>query len=121
MGDRSAIIITNSDDNNSNITLYSHWGGKFNLVAVKNVLSREDVAIGDYSRLSAQLFHELSQLCGFDGGYGLRILTGEVDIWTDNPNVIVNSDTGEYCIEGEETQYEYALPSVKRLHESETI
>lgn len=116
MGDRSAIVITNSEDNLSNITLYAQWGGKQNLVAVRNVLSREDVAIGDYSRLSAQLFHEFSQLTGFAGGYGLRIFTGDVDLWEDNPSVIVNSDTGEYCVQGEETQYEYALPSVQERY-----
>lgn len=116
MGDRSAIVITNSEDNLSNITLYAQWGGKQNLVAVRNVLSREDVAIGDYSRLSAQLFYEFSQLTGFAGGYGLRIFTGDVDLWEDNPSVIVNSDTGEYCVQGEETQYEYALPSVQERY-----
>lgn len=113
MGDRSAIVITNSDDNSTNITLFAHWGGKMNLTAVRNVLSREDVALGDYSRLSAQLFHEFANLVGYDGGYGIRILVGDVYDWEDNPNVIVNSDTGEYAIEGEETQYEYALPSVQ--------
>lgn len=113
MGDRSAIIITNSEDNDSNITLYAQWGGKQNLTAVRNVLSREDVALGDYSRLSAQLFHEFSNLTGYDGGYGLRIFVGDVDLWEDNASVIVNSNTGEYCLEGEETQYEYALPTTK--------
>jgi hypothetical protein len=72
------------------------------------------------------LFHEFSNLIGYDGGYGLRIMLGDIDRWEDNVAVIVNADTGEYCLDGEETQYEYALPSVqerygKFLIESETI
>lgn len=126
MGDRSAITITNSDTNSNDITIYAHWGRQHNLEAVRNVLSREDVALGDYSRLTAQLFYEFSKFVDYDGGYGLRVLLSpDTDVWADNPTVIVNSDTGEYCLEGEETQYEYALPSVQEkygqfLIESET-
>lgn len=127
MGDCSAIVLTNSDDNLSNITIYGHWAGTTNLHAVRNVLSQPDAGIGDYSRLSAQMFYEFAiVLNGYTGGLGFRILTGTDEVWADNPNVIVNVDTGEYCVEGEETRYEYALPSVQAkygqfLIESESI
>jgi hypothetical protein len=103
MGDRSAILITNNHNEDA-IVLYGHWSGTDNLTAVKNVLGRTG-RIGDSAYLSAELFHEFANtLGGYDGSLSFGIMatsSGYNNDFNDNPLVIVNADTGEYCIEGE--------------------
>lgn len=101
MGDRSAIRITSDTAYNgdTDTTIYGHWAGTTNLIAVQNVLSEEHPPIGDQSRLTAQLFHEFATVLGnYDGGSGYRIISGNSEVWTDNPTVIINADTGEYTM-----------------------
>lgn len=108
MGDRSVITITSRE---ATVSLYGHHAGTTNLEAVRNVLSRTD-RIGDPAYLTAQLFHEFAVVLGGyqgDRGYGISEGSFEPD-WLDNPTVIVNAETGEYCLEGEETITEFAKP-----------
>jgi hypothetical protein len=106
VGDRSVITVVSRE---ATISIYGHYAGDTNLMAVRNVLKRTD-RIGDPAYLTAQLFHEFAVVLGnFDGnlGYGISEGTWEDD-WLDNPTVIVNAENGEYCIEGEESQTEFA-------------
>lgn len=106
MGDRAVITIVSKQ---ATISLYGHHAGTTNLEAVRNVLGRTD-RIGDPVMLTGQLFHEFAVVLGnYDGtmGYGIGEGSWE-DEWLDNPTVIVNADNGEYCIEGEESQTEFA-------------
>jgi hypothetical protein len=114
MGDRSIITITTGASNLDTVSLYGHYAGSTNLEAVKAVLARPDARIGDIAYLTAQLFHQFATVMGnYDGGLGYGIFAGyEADEWLDNPTVIVNADTGEYCLEGEETQAEFARKGV---------
>lgn len=106
MGNR-AVITIKSDE--GEISLYGHWSGDDNLTAVRSVLARTD-RIGNPSYLTAQLFHEFAVVRGgFDGGLGFGITIGDIDgDWLDVPTVIVNAETGEYCLEGEETVTTFA-------------
>lgn len=105
MGNRAVITVVSKE---STISLYGHWSGETNLTAVRNVLARTD-RIGDASYLTAQLFWEFANLGGYDGGLSFGITEGTYEAdWLDVPTVIVNADTGEYCLEGQETQYEFA-------------
>jgi hypothetical protein len=108
MGNRAVITVKSTE---GEISLYGHWSGDDNLRAVENVLKRTD-RIGDPSYLTAQLFYEYAvNLGGYDGQLSFGIFSGVVDsYWMDAPTVIVNADTGEYCIEGEETITTYAKP-----------
>lgn len=102
MGDRSLIQIE-SKTFKTPITLYGHWSGGDNLVAVRNVLTRTD-RIGDPSYLTAQLFYEFAvNLGGYTGELSFGIDAYGVDdgIWVDNDTVVVNADTGEYSVNGE--------------------
>ena len=96
MGNRSNIVIRETATQSDNfLILYSHWGGDDNIRAVENVLRKTD-RIGDSAYLSAQLFHEFTQLGNYDGGLGYGLSVGDwssVDE-TDNPAVIVDADTG---------------------------
>jgi hypothetical protein len=108
MGDRSVITIVSSE---ATISLYGHYAGTTNLDAVRNVLARTD-RIGDPSYLTAQLFHEFAVVLGnFDGGLGYGIFEGDDDgMWLDNETVVVNAETGDYWITGQEIQSEFAKP-----------
>jgi hypothetical protein len=108
MGNRSVITVVSSE---ATVSLYGHWAGETNLEAVRNVLSRTD-RIGNHDYLTAQLFHEFAvNLGNYDGTLGYGITAGEYESdWLDNPTVIVNAETGEYCLEGEETITEFAKP-----------
>lgn len=123
MGYRSHITIVSKDADP--ITLYGHWSNTLNEQAVRNVLARTD-RIGDHAYLTAQIFWEFAQLSCYDGEIGLGIWAGTSEgVWFDAPTIIVNADTGEYCREGEETNYEYATEEVQQqygqfLIESET-
>jgi hypothetical protein len=103
MGDRSLIQIE-SKSFKTPITLYGHWSGGDNLIAVRNVLTRTD-RIGDPNYLTAQLFYEFAVALG---GYAGELSFGidaygasESDVWVDNDTVVVNADTGEYSVGGE--------------------
>lgn len=102
MGDRSLIQIE-SKTFKTPITLYGHWSGGDNLVAVRNVLTRTD-RIGDPSYLTAQLFYEFAvNLGGYTGelSFGIDAYGEGTDVWVDNDTVVVNADTGEYSVNGE--------------------
>jgi hypothetical protein len=109
MGDRATIIVTTGSPYNTPVTLYGQYAGTTNLEAVRNVLARPEARIGDFAFLTAQLFHEFAvKLGNYDGGTGYGISAGVDEvIWVDNPVVTVNSDNGEYCLEGEESQTEF--------------
>lgn len=99
MGDRSAIIIE-SKRFQTPITIYGHWSGETNVLAVQNVLARTG-RVGDPSYLTAQLFWEFAQLGQYDGelSFGIDAFGGtpqETDKAMDNATIIVNADTGEY-------------------------
>jgi hypothetical protein len=110
MGDRSLIVI-NSKNFKAPITLYGHWSGGDNLVAVRNVLARTD-RIGDVNYLTAQIFYEFAvALGGYEGklsfgidAYGYE----EGSAWVDNDTITVNADNGEYEYQGE-VNTEFAL------------
>jgi hypothetical protein len=110
MGDRSVITVVSQQ---GTVSLYGHWAGETNLEAVRNVLSRTD-RIGDPTYLTAQLFYEFAEvLGGYDGKLSYGIAAGEMDEgWMDNPTVFVDAETGEYCLEGEETQTEFVRKGV---------
>jgi hypothetical protein len=96
MGDRSRIIIV-SKEFASPIHLYGHWAGEANTEAVKAVLAMPQARIGDASYLTAQLFHAFTELAGYDGvlGFGIGAYDSQSDSWDDNPQIVVNADTGE--------------------------
>lgn len=99
MGDRSAIIIE-SERFQTPITLYGHWSGETNVLAVQNVMARTG-RVGDPSYLTAQLFWEFAQLGQYDGelSFGIDAFGGEkqeIDKWMDNATIIVNADTGTW-------------------------
>ena len=110
MGDRSLIQIESARFKTP-ITLYGHWSGEDNLLAVRNVLTRTD-RIGDANYLTAQLFYEFAvALGGYTGELSFGIDAwgaSENDVWVDNDTVVVNADTGEYTYRGE-TITEFAL------------
>jgi hypothetical protein len=95
MGDRSSIIIS-SKRFDVPITLYGHWSGEDNLTAVQTVIERTD-RVGDPMYLTAQIFHEFSQLGNYDGNlsFGIGAFTNTSDNSDDNPAVYVDADTGE--------------------------
>jgi len=95
MGDRSRIVIV-SKDFASPIHLYGHWAGEANTEAVRAVLAMPEARIGDPSYLTAQLFHAFTQLGGYNGvlGFGIGAYDSD-DSWDDNPQIVVNADTGE--------------------------
>jgi hypothetical protein len=95
MGNRSNIVIE-SKSFVSPISLYGHWSGEDNITAVERVLDRTD-RIGDPSYLTAQLFHEFSQVLGnYDGKLSFGIDTyGYGSEGCDGGQLIfVNADTG---------------------------
>jgi hypothetical protein len=100
MGNRSVIQI-NSTTLPYPISLYGHWAGEDNIIAVKNVITRTD-RIGDANYLSAQLFYEFAvTLGGYDSNLGFGLHTGVYDeAWLDNPIVYVDADTGNYTYKG---------------------
>jgi hypothetical protein len=106
MGNRSVITVVSQD---STVSLYGHYAGETNLEAVRNVLARTE-RVGDPAYLTAQLFHEFAvNLGGYNGVDGYGIINGTSEqIWLDNPTVIVNAETGEYCLEGQESITEFA-------------
>lgn len=96
MGDRSLIIIE-SEQFETPITLYGHWSGTDNITAVRNVLARTG-RVGDPSYLTAQLFWEFAKLGNYDGELSFGIDTFGLPsdtAWVDNESVFVNADTGE--------------------------
>jgi hypothetical protein len=102
MGNRSLIIIRGEAFGDNEIRLYGHWSGEDNIEAVKSVILRTD-RIGDASYLTAQLFHEFSQLGGYEGGLGYGIYIAQKwddEGWIDADSVIVNADTGDYQYKG---------------------
>lgn len=99
MGNRSVITIKTEDNPLDTITLYGHYAGATNLIAVERVMKRTD-RIGDISYLTSQLFYEFAVVLNkYDGGLGFGIWAGEADE-RDNPPVIVNADTGDYEYNG---------------------
>lgn len=101
MGNRSVIEIS-TGTNPYPISLYGHWSGEDNLLAVKTLLSAPHARIGDPTYLTAQLFYEFAvKLGGYDGNLGYGIDTGTYDGgWLDNPTVYVDADTGDYTYQG---------------------
>lgn len=108
MGDRTTIIIK-SEQFETPISLYGHWGGKSARTAVAEVLNRTD-RIGDPSYLTAQIFYEYAvSLNGYNGTLSFGISAwkmsnddiAELTFFDDNNPVIVNADTGEVEYEGE--------------------
>jgi hypothetical protein len=103
MGDRSNIVIRETASQKDNLViLYGHWAGDSNLTAVINVLEKTD-RIGDSTYLTAQIFHEFTQLGNYDGGLGYGLWVGDMDTIdeTDNPAVIVDADNGAITYKGE--------------------
>ena len=101
MGNRSLIIIE-SEQFQTPITLYGHWSGAENLAAVAEVLGKTD-RIGDPSYLTAQIFWEFAKLGNYDGEYSFGIDTfgaDGVDNAMDNPTIYVNADTGKVSTTG---------------------
>lgn len=100
MGNRSVIQISSASLPYP-ISIYGHWSGEDNLIAVKNVLTRTD-RIGDANYLSAQLFYEFAVvLGGYDGNLGFGLDTDAYDeAWLDNPIVYVDADNGHYTYKG---------------------
>jgi len=98
MGNRSRIIII-SKEFASPIHLYGHWSGETNFEAVETVLAMPKNRVGDPSYLTAQLFHAFADLSGYTGELGFGISIGayddQNDSWDDNPQIVVNADTGE--------------------------
>lgn len=100
MGNRSYIVVESASFATP-VTLYGHWSGEDNLVAVSNVLARTD-RVGSPNYLTAQLFHEFSTMGGYDGNLSFGIdacgyFTGGE--WVDQDTIYVNADTGETSIE----------------------
>ena len=96
MGDRSLIVIE-SEQFETPISLYGHWSGTDNITAVQNVLARTG-RVGDPSYLTAQLFWEFAKLGNYDGELSFGIDTFGLPsdtAWLDNDAVFVNADTGE--------------------------
>lgn len=107
MGNRVSIIVE-SKDFLTPIELYGHWGGDYAIDVVRDVLANTD-RIGDPAYLTAQLFWQFGKRGGYDGRLSFGISAfGAGHNWNDNPNIIVNADTGEYCIEGNESITEFA-------------
>jgi hypothetical protein len=103
MGDRSNIVIRETASQTDNLViLYGHWAGDENLTAVRNVLEKTD-RIGDSIYLTAQIFHEFTQVGNYDGGLGYGLWVGDMESIdeTDNPAVIVDCDTGAITYKGE--------------------
>jgi hypothetical protein len=101
MGDRSYIQV-DSIRFQTPVIFYGHWSGTDNLTAVQNVLART-ARIGDPSYLAAQIFYEFATALGsYDGSLSFGIETGYLtdSVFSDNPSVLVNADTGEYSIDG---------------------
>jgi len=100
VGDRSAIIIE-SERFITPITLYGHWSGRDNLIAVASVLETTD-RVGDPSYLTAQLFYKFAvELGKYDGNlsFGIDAFGGtpkEVNATMDNDTIVVNADTGTW-------------------------
>lgn len=101
MGNRSVIQI-NSDSLPYPISLYGHWSGEDNLLAVKSLLSAPQARIGDASYLSAQMFYAFAvQFGGYQGDLGFGIDTGNFEEdWLDQPIVYVDADNGDYTYQG---------------------
>jgi len=101
MGNRSVIEIT-SENLSQPISLYGHWSGEDNLIAVQSCLRAADARIGDPAYLTAQLFHKFAvELGHYDGNLGFGIDVGSYDKdWLDQPSVYVNADTGNYTFDG---------------------
>lgn len=102
MGDRSNIVIRETASQKDNLViLYGHWAGGDNLTAVLNTLEKTD-RIGDSTYLTAQIFHEFTQLGNYDGGLGYGLWVGDLESIdeTDNPAVIVDCDTGAITYNG---------------------
>ncbi len=100
MGDRSLIVIE-SEQFATPITLYGHWSGTDNLTAVQNVLARTG-RVGDPSYLTAQMFWEFARLGNYDGELSFGIDTfglPDATAWVDNETIFVNAETGEYRTE----------------------
>jgi hypothetical protein len=96
MGDRSQIIVKVLDQ--PDIHIYGHWAGTDNVQAVKNVLAQPDNRVGDATYFTAKLFHEFAVVLGkYDGGLGYGVGTG--DIFCDNPDIIVDAETGQWEVE----------------------
>jgi hypothetical protein len=96
MGNRSNIVIRETATQTDNfLILYTHWHGDDNIRAVENVLRKTD-RIGDGAYLAAQIFHEFTKLGNYDGtlGYGLWVGDFSSVDETDNPAVIIDTDTG---------------------------
>lgn len=98
MGNRSLIVIE-SEQFASPITLYGHWSGAENLAAVAEVLGKTD-RVGDPSYLTAQIFYEFAVVRGkYDGTLSFGIDTFGVptdSAGMDTDTVFVNADTGEW-------------------------
>jgi hypothetical protein len=98
MGNRSLIVIE-SEQFQTPITLYGHWSGSENLAAVAEVLGKTD-RIGDPSYLTAQIFYEFAVVRGkYDGTLSFGIDTFGVPDDTagvDTDTVFVNADKGEW-------------------------
>jgi hypothetical protein len=98
MGDRSRIIII-SKEFASPIHLYGHWSGETNFEAVEQVLAMPENRVGDPSYLTAQLFHAFGELSGYTGQLGFGISMGAYDDqddgFDDNPQIVIDADTGE--------------------------
>jgi hypothetical protein len=96
MGNRSRIVIV-SKEFASPIHLYGHWAGEANTEAVRSVLAMPENRVGDPSYLTAQLFHAFTELGGYDGiiGFGIGAYDNQSDTFDDNPQIVINADTGE--------------------------
>jgi hypothetical protein len=101
MGDRSLIVIE-SEQFATPITLYGHWSGTSNIDAVKSVLARTG-RVGDPSYLTAQMFYEFAIVRGdYDGELSFGIDTfglPDATAWVDNETIFVNADTGAWQTE----------------------
>ena len=111
MGDRASIIIE-SESFEGAISLYGHYAGTTNALAVATVLERTD-RVGDPSYLTAQVFYEYAvSLNDYKGnlGFGIGAYTNADDTTDDNPAVYLNADTGEVRYDGYTyTALEFAL------------
>ena len=100
MGDRSLIVIE-SEQFATPITLYGHWSGTSNIDAVKSVLARTG-RVGDPSYLTAQLFYKFAvELGKYDGNlsFGIDAFGGtpqEINATMDTDAIVVNADKGTW-------------------------
>jgi hypothetical protein len=100
MGDRSYIVIE-SKDFDSDIVIYSHWGGNNNVTVAVNVLTFTQ-RIGDADYLAAEIIRMAFEENNYDGSLGMGVSTLAkgtfTENWADNPTVYINADTGRWRV-----------------------